>query len=228
MRKPRIKVLSADEAAAALEIAETTVARWSGEAADQTHAAEVLAGELAEAQARAADDLLDAEDADDDAAAVARIAGELLRRQTEQGIAVQAAERATERLTGARRDVLRARAASTRTRSVRLQEIVAVRTAKTDQLLAELYGWERVAFAPTARVDSLGIGRPMSAPASLTQQLRQRAEWLNLHADHLDQVAAEGPDHEVARITHAGLPELTSVELAVADAELAVADAVAV
>jgi len=227
MRKPRITVLSPGEAATALEAAETTLARWAGEVARLTHAAEVLAGELAEAQARAADDLLDAEDADDDAAAVARVADDLLRRQTEQGVAVQAAERAAERLAGVRRDVLRARAASIRTRAVRLQEIVAMRAAKTDQLLAELAEWERVAFAPAARVDSMGVASSMSAPASLTQQVRQRAEWLGLHAGHLDQVAAEGPDHEVTRITGAGLPELAAAELAVVDVELTTADVAA-
>jgi hypothetical protein len=209
MRTPKIEVLSPEEAANALDVAEATLARWVGEAADLSHAAEVLASELAEAQARAADDLLDADDADEDNAAVTRIAGELLRRQTEQGIAVQTAARATERLVDARRAVLRARAGTLRTRAERLREATVTRQAKADQLMAALSEFEAVPFEPIPhRSDT---GSTWSRP-TLTQHAVIRARWLCDHASTLDLVAGQGTADQVLAQFNAGLPEQNGAE----------------
>jgi hypothetical protein len=217
MRRPRIQILSPEDAAGALDAAEATLARWSDEAANQAHQADVLAAELAEAQSRAADDLLDAEDADDDAAAVARLADELLRRQTEQGIAVQAAERAAERLTVVRRDVLKARAGTIRTRAAGLRAVATSRQARTEQLLAELSDFEQVPYAPAPRPSALGIGGSGIAARTMTQNLLGRAKWLEDHAEFLEFTAAQGADEQVTAGTNRGLPDLIDVELAVAD-----------
>jgi hypothetical protein len=212
MRTPKVKVLSDAEAAAALDAADATAVRWSNEAADLTHAAEVLAGELAEAQARAADDLLDLEDLEADQAAVARVAGELQRRQMEQGIAVQAAERAAERLTEARRDVLKARAGSLRTRASQLRDAATTHQARTDQLLAALSEWERVPFEPIPFRTDLGTSR---ARLTLTQQATGRAQWLEDLAGTLDHVAGSGAADQVLSQLNAELPEQIEVEAAV-------------
>jgi hypothetical protein len=217
MRKIRIRIPSPEEATAAVEAAEATLLRWSTEAESKTHAADVLAGELAEAQARAADDLLDAEDAEDDAAAVTRLANDLLRRQTEQGIAVQAAERAAERLAGVRRDVLRARAMTLRTRAARLREVAASRQARTDQLVAELAGFEGVAYGPVAQQSALGIAGPGITPRTTTDKLQGRAQWLEEHATWLEMTSAQAANDQVLAAANQPAPELIDVELAVAD-----------
>lgn len=206
MRKPRI--LSLEESSAALESAESTVARWSDEAAEKARAAEVLAAELAEAHSRAADDLLD----DDDPDVLSRIAADLERRQSEQGLAVQAAERAAERLTEVRRDVLRARAAATRTRAAGLDATVASRQAHTEQILAALADFEKVRFAVAERNNS-GIGAPIR-PYMLTQQIANRAKSLSGHADQLDLVAGTGAPDEVLAMANKPLPEVLGIETA--------------
>lgn len=213
MRKPRI--LSLEESAAALESAESTVARWTDEAAEKARAAEVLAAELAEAHSRAADDLLD----DDDPDVLSRIAVDLERRQSEQGLAVQAAERAAERLTEVRRDVLQARAAATRTRAAGLAATASARQAHTEQLLAELVDFEKVQFAVAERNNS-GIGAPIR-PYTLTQQIANRAKWLDGHADHLDLVATTGAADQVLSFANASLPEVLDIEIAAIPAAVA-------
>ena len=211
----RSRMLSLDDAAAALDAAEATLTQWSGEAADKAHAAEVLAAELAEAQARAGDDLLDAEDAEEDQAAVTQIAERLLRLQTEQRLAVQAAERAAERLAVVRREVLLARAGSLRPRAAQLREAAATRQARTDQLLAELADFERVPFGPVATHSALGVaGAPMT-PNTLTQQVLRRAQWLEDHAGWLEITAAQGAQDQVLAAVNQPVPERVEVESAV-------------
>lgn len=217
VRKPR--VMSPDEAATALDAAEATLARWSGEAARLAVSAETLAGDLAAAQARAADDLLDADDADDDAAAVARVAGDLLRRQTEQGLAVQAAQRAAERLTEVRRDVLRTGAAATRTRAAGLRDMAAARRAHTEQLLAGLADFEQVRYEVAAR-DNFGMSAAIR-PKSRTEQIEGRARWLDGHADHLERIAATGGPDQVLSLAGTPLPEVLDVEIAATPAVVA-------
>jgi hypothetical protein len=204
--KRRPRTLSVEEAAEALQAAEATLSRWSDEAADKERQAEVLAAELAEAQARAADDLLD----DDDPDVLSRVAADLERRRTEQALAVQAAERAAERVVAARRDVLRARAATVRTRAEGLKSGAAARQARTDQMLAELAEFERVTFG-VADQNSSGVGTPFR-PWTSTRQLRNRAQWLADHADHLDVTAESGTADLVMSLANQPIPPVLEVE----------------
>ena len=214
MKRPR--VLPLDEAMAALTDAEKLLERWTSDAADRVRASEVLAAELAEAQARAGDDLLD----DEDEAAVSRLAESLSRKQTEQGLAVEAGHRAAERLAGVRRDVLKARGAVVRSRAEALRETATARQARADQLLAELAEFEGVAFGPAARPDALGLAGVGFTPMTLTQRVKRRAEWLVNEAEHLEHLAAHGADAEVASRVAAGVVDLNEAERAVAPAEV--------
>lgn len=212
-RRPR--VLSAEEASAAVDAASLVLARWTAEVDECRHTAERLAAELAEEHASAAERVLDADEPDESPQILARISAELVRKEAEQALAVQTAERAAERLVGARREVVAALAASVRTRAVRLREIGTARQAKTDQLTAELAEWERVRFGPVAAPSASGVGGTVM-PRTLTQQVLGRAQWLLNHAEHLDRVAAEGPADQVTSVVNAGEPPLVPAEVAVA------------
>ena len=221
MTRRRPRVLSAEDAAAALVAAEQTAARWAAEVEQMAHEAERLAAELAEEHASAAERVLDADEPDEGPQVLARISAELARKEAEQVLAVQTAERAAERLVAARRDVVKALAASVRTRAVRLQGIGTARQAKTDQMVAELAEWESVRFGPAPLPSASGVGAAMQ-PRTLTQQVLGRAQWLMGHAEHLDRVADEGPADQVTSVVNAGEPELVPAEVAVAAESVAV------
>lgn len=206
-----VTVLSPDAAATAVEQAETAAAHWTAQASGKARDADRLAAGLAEARAKSGDDLLDAADPD----AVSRIAAELVRLQTEQDVAVRAAEAARERLTGARRDVLRARAASIYTRVSLLRDAAASRAARTDQILAELAGWERVTYAPVRRDSALGLVGQTFVPQTLTQTVLGRAAWLDEYAADLARVADSGADEQVASKVAVAVPDVLEVETAV-------------
>jgi hypothetical protein len=214
----RAAVPSVADAAQAVEAAEAALARWSGEAVDKANDADRLAAELAEAQARCGDDLID----DDDPDAVSRIAGALLHLQTQQAVAVRAAEVAEGRLTAARREVLRARAGNIRARAVRLREAAAARQARTDQLVAELQDWERVTYAPAQMYSSLGVVGQAVTPRTLTQNVLERAGWLEEHAGQMERVADRGDAGQVAARLAVADPEQVEIEHAVAAASAAV------
>lgn len=214
----RPKVLSVEESAELLAQAEAVLERWQGEAGKLMRSAEVLAAELAEAEARAADDVLDDED---DPEALARVAEALGRRRTEQGLAVQAAERAAERLCGVCREVLRARGAAVRTRAEELRKVAAARQARADQLLAELAEFEGVPFGPVARADSMGLVAAGFTPRTLTQRLHDRAKWLMDNASGHEQISQDGSDDQVAQWAARGMPPLDDAEVRVSAVEAA-------
>jgi len=207
----KVRVLSLDDAAAALAAVETALSRWTDEAAAKARAAEVLASELAEAQARAGDDLLD----DDDPEALTRIAADLEQRRVEQGVAAQAASRAGERLVAAQRDVLRARGAALRSRGADLARVVAERTARTGRMLAALAEFETVPYAPASRVDALGLGN-RHTPMTLTQRMQRRAEWLTGEGSRLGYVADHGADAVVSAMAGSAMEPLDDTERAAA------------
>ena len=208
MRPPR--VLSLEDATTALEAAEALRQRWADEAAEQGRSAEVLAAELAETQARAADDLLD----DDDPDLLGRISADLDRRRTSQGLAVQAAVRAGERLIEAQRGLLRARGGAVRSRAASLQLIATERRAKAELMLADLLEFEGVSFGPVAHRDPLGVAGPGFTPSTLTQRLENRAKWLHDHAAGQEHLAQHGSNDQVVSAVAAGLPPLDETELA--------------
>jgi hypothetical protein len=216
----RRKALSAEEATAALADAEGLLERWTSGVSNKQREAEVLAAELAEAQARAGDDLLDDEDED----AITRIAEALRIKQVEQGVAAQAAERASERLCGIRREVLQARGAVLLLRAEALRDAAAARQARTDQLLAELADFEGVDMGPVRRSDSLGVVSAGFTPMTLTQRTLKRAQWLTDHARGHREVAEQGTDDQVAQWVNQGVPPRDEVEFLVAPAEVATGD----
>jgi hypothetical protein len=204
----RPKVLSLQASGELLTAAEKQLERWQSESADLLHAAEVLAADLVEAQARAADDVLD----DEDPSALSRVAQALTAKQAEQELAVQAARRAADRLSGVHREVLKARGAAVRSRAVELQNAAAARQARTDQMLAELAEFEAVQFGPVARADVFGVVAGGFTPRTLTQQLAARAQWLLDHAAGQEHLAEHGSDVQVAGAVAAGLPPVDDVE----------------
>lgn len=218
---PRPVVLSLEEAAAHLSAAEALLERWAGSAADQQREADVLAADLVEAQERAADDLLDVDEAEQESVAAARISRLLADKRDAQSLAVQAAQRAEDRLSGVRREVLRARAAAVRSRGHALEQTAASRQARTDQMLAEVTTFEQVDYAPARRDSVSGVGRGI-VPLPLTQRVKQRAGWLATHASGLEQLADHGSDDQVSAHVAAGMPELDPVERLVAEQAAAV------
>lgn len=218
---PRPVVLSLDEAAGRLAAAEELLQRWTATVADQQREADVLAADLVEAQERAADDLLDVNEAEHASAAAARVSRLLAEKRDAQSLAVQAAQRAGERLAGVRREVLRARGAAVRSRGWALDQTATARQARTDQMLADVAAFEQVDYAPAQRGSASGVGLGM-VPLSLTQRVRQRAGWLATHASGLEQLADYGSDDQVIAHVEAGLPVLDPVELQVADQAAAV------
>jgi hypothetical protein len=215
-------VLTAAEASAALATAEELVARWSGEAQEKTRTAERLAVELAEAEALAGEEAVGDEDDDtfeDDAQLAARIStvtDALARARLEQDVAAKAAQVAAERLDGACRAALQARAEALRARVAELRATAAVRQARTGQLLAELERFERTGYAVAPR--STFDGQTVPGTWTLTRQIMGRADWLAGQADEVVRVAVNGSPDEVRSALARPMPEILEVERYALDA----------
>ena len=196
------------EAQAALTDAEQVLTRWTSQAAERAKAADLLAAELAEQEARAGDDLAASDDPETDLAA---IADRLQRLRTEQQLAVQAADSARTRLGDARRAMLPAMVEVLRSRAKELRDAATARQARTDQMVAELAAWERVEYGPVPRRSTVGDGHTWRS-VPLTERVTERATWLANHADHLAYLAANGEPDQVLSAVTAGLPEVVDVE----------------
>ncbi|SCL17724.1 hypothetical protein GA0070616_1344 [Micromonospora nigra] len=214
----RVKVLPLADAQAALTATEQTLTRWTTQAAERGKAADLLAAELAEQEARAGDDLAASDDPETDLAA---IADRLQRLRTEQQLSAQAAASARAQLDTARRTMLPAMAEVLRSRAKELREAATARQARTDQMLAELSAWEGVSYGPVPRRSALGDGHTWRS-VPLTERITERAQWLINHADHLAHLAEHAEADQVLSAVNAGTPEMTDVErvaLGVADSE---------
>lgn len=210
MRKRRL--LSLEDATAAVDAADASLCRWLDETAAKEKAAEVLAADLSDLEARAAEDLLKDEDDPD---GLARVAAKLTQERTELELAGQAATAASARLLDARRDVLVARAAALRTRAAGVAEVAAARSARTDQMLAALTEFERVLYE-VADTNKSGMGAPIR-PLTLTARIAGRAKWLNDQAEYLELIASTGEPEKVTALASQPMPEILDVETAAAE-----------
>ncbi|GAA1550412.1 hypothetical protein GCM10009827_083850 [Dactylosporangium maewongense] len=189
-RKPVPAPPTVDEATQALAAAEAKLAAWTADAADREHAAEVAAAELAEAEAVAGDEAFETP------TNLAELGEDLIRRRTHLEVSHRAVTAARARVADAQRGLLLARAEDARARARQLRDIASVRAARTAALLDELNGFERTTY--TVAPWSPMVGGAPGAPMPLTQQTRNRADWLDGQADELDRFAEDGSAEQVA------------------------------
>ncbi|MFY1673685.1 hypothetical protein ACN27G_27625 [Plantactinospora sp. WMMB334] len=213
-RRRKEEIPTVDEAAETLTQAETALARWESEAAGKAREAEALAAELVERQARAGEDLLDDAEWESVTAALSGMAERLASLETQQRLAVQAADAARGQVDPARRDLLRARAGTLKAQAAELREAAAVRQAKTDQLLAALADWEGTSFQP-AVVRSVGGGTFHNR--TRTQAALDQADALVKEANSLIKLAADGRPEQVRQRAGRALPAVSDVARLVLD-----------
>lgn len=194
--------MNVQEATQALADAQATLARWMAEAEEKTRIADAATAAQVEAEVRSGVDVLDGADP------VAEVADNLIRLSVEQDVAHRAAMAAQDRVGAAQRRLLTARGDELGARAAHLQELAAVRAARTRQMLDELNAFEQTIYYLVSPL----LVTSMNSPTPRTQRIERHAAWLASKGEEYRRIAADGDTARVAAEVQRPMPEVNPIE----------------